>query len=210
MKFNRQHKLGIIKLGALLGVIYFLIVLYKNVPPKKAAFVLNNEAQCFVENQQALLAEAETEKVFTYYVNSISDYVGYQLGLFPDQIDRLLAYRNAGNLIYTVKDFEKVTSIDPNQLDSIKSFLKFPKQKFQKPKKLKQKSTSIVLKEKLEMNTVSAKELQEKLKLPDFIARRIVNFRTSLNGYKSMDQLEKVYGILPYQLKRIRVNGYLK
>ncbi len=207
MVLNNQHKIGIVKLGVLLGVICFLIVAYNKFPRNSGAFVLNKEAQCFVDNKQSLLAEAKSKKAFSYYVNSISDYTGYQLGLSPDQIDRLLAYRKTGKRIYTINEFKQIAGVNLQQLDTIRGRLKFPKKKFQKFKK---KKISVILKQKIEMNSVSAKELKEKLQLPEFLANRIVNFRTSLNGFSSMDQLKKVYGILPYQLKRLSINGYLK
>ncbi|WP_010180926.1 ComEA family DNA-binding protein [Aquimarina agarilytica] len=210
MILNNQHKLGIIKLGILLGVICFLIVLYNKYANIGASFVLNEEAQCFVDNQQLLLAEAKSKKEYTYYVNSISDYSGYQLGLSLEQIDRLFAYREAGNRIQTEADFKKVTNINEAHLDTIRQFLRYPKKIFIKIKKGQWKTKPIMLKQKLEMNTVTAIELQQKLKLPEFLAKRIVKFRSSLNGFDSLKQLEKVYGILPYQLKRIKANGFLK
>ncbi|WP_238528033.1 ComEA family DNA-binding protein [Aquimarina agarivorans] len=190
------------------------IVLYTKIPRNNPSFILDKEAQCFIDNKKLVLAELDKKKQHTYYVNSLSDFTGYQLGLSSAEIDRLLAYRETGKRIYSQKEFQKITQIDQTKLDSIKSLLRFPKQKLSKKQRLKRKPKnsykSIRLTKKLNLNTVSAKELQQKLQLPNFIANRIVRFRASLGGFNSIDQLDKVYDILPYQLVRLKTNGFVK
>jgi len=54
-----QYKRGIIKLAVLIGLLCFFIIILKVLPVNKSEFLLDTEAQCFVDNQKMILAERD-------------------------------------------------------------------------------------------------------------------------------------------------------
>ena len=202
MDLNKAQKRGIIKLAILLGLLCFFIFLYHQLPNYAESFVLDVEAQKIIDNRKdSLQTQLKSKKVYKYYVNSINDYKGYQLGLSPAEIDRMLDFRRAGNKIYSLEEFAKITQIEITRLDSIKHLLIFPKQKKRKNNTYRKKII-----QKFDINKITAVQLQNELRLPKSLANRIINFRSSLNGFSSMDQIDEVYYISPSQIKIIKEN----
>lgn len=192
MQLTTQYKKGIVKLAALLALLCFFIAVVNRYSINEPQFTINEAVQCSVENHKLILAEAkEKEKhKYRYNVNTLTDFQGYQLGLKLSEIDLLMEYRKSGSFIYNLKQFQSITNMEPAFLDSISPYLIFAKQKIKKP--IGYKST-LTLKTK-DINKVTALELKQ-LGLPHKIAYRIVNYRSSIGGYKSMEQLEKVWDI---------------
>ena len=207
MELTNQYKSGLLKLAALLGLLCFFILVSNWWPRSEPALVLDEETQCFIENQESILVETKTKTNYTYYVNSINDYSGYQLGLSVGEIDRLLVYRETGGKIYTLQEFKRVTKIDSLKLEAIKQSLVFPKQK----NIFKRKITSNLekrksLNRKSDINIATSKQLHTNCNLSWEISNRIVNFRNSIKVYTSMKQLNKVYGISESDLLCLNTN----
>ena len=208
MELTNQYKSGLLKLAALLGLLCFFIMLSNWWPRSESSLVLDEEAQCFIENQELILTEVKPQKKYTYYVNSITDYGGYQLGLSLEELDNLFAYRKKGNKIYTVEEFQKISGINVAKLDSIKHLLVFPKYRPEKKQRAKVKKAFSNSQVKRDINQVSSAELYAKLNFPSVIANRIIKYRKHLKGFRSMEQLKNVYDITEAQLEQL--NKYYK
>ncbi len=201
-----QYKKGIIKLAALIGLLCCFIMGSKFIKSQEPAFLLNEEGQCFIDNQRYIQEEESVKKKYKYYINSINDFQAYQLGLSVEQIDRLFAYRNSNKSIYTLEDFKNIIKANVVQLDTIKDQLVFAvKKKTVKHKKVLEEKNAISFK-KLDINKVTSAQLYVKLKLPSIIANRIIKYRKSLKGFKSMDQLKNVYDITEEHLELLNIN----
>ena len=71
-------------------------------------------------------AAEETIIIFPFNPNFITDYKGYTLGLSPEEIDKLLAYRSQNLWINSASDFQTVTGVSDSLLATIAPFFKFP------------------------------------------------------------------------------------
>ena len=206
MELTNQYKSGLLKLAALLGLLCFFIMLSYWWPRSQPSLVLDEEAQCFVSNQELILTEVQPKKKYTYYVNSINDYAGYRLGLSLTELDNLFNYREKGSKIYTLKEFQEISKIDGAKLDSIKHLLVFPKYR---PKK---KSSTNVIKPLAnksygyDINKVTSGQLYMKLGLPSVIANRIIKYRNRLKVFRSMEELEDVYDITETHLNLLKTH----
>jgi len=155
-------------------------------PKSESNFIINKKISQQLEQQQIAYQTKQNNFTKTYYVNSINDYSGYQLGLNTKQIDTF-------------------------QSTNLKNKLRFPKKRFivkATPKKTFKKK--FFTNKRFNINEITAIELETELKLPSFISKRIIKFRKYLNGYKSINQIEKVYGILPYQVDQIKKYCFIK
>ena len=203
-----QYKRGILNIAVLIGLLCFFVFILKLIPVSESEFLLNEEEQCFIENQK--LIQSEPKKQYTYYVNSISDFGGYQLGLSVSEINNLLSFREKGNRIYDLKQFQEITGINNIRLDSIKHLLVFPRKKKiikkNTSKKKKVKKVSV----KRDINTVSSQELYARLKFPSKIANRIINYRKSLTKFEKMEQLKNVYDISNEQIEELNTYYEIK
>lgn|GEM_PF-2705093 len=209
MKINTLYRNGILQLVCLIIFILLLIVVTDFVPNHKPQFTLDTETQNAINKQQLAFEEQQKKIGKTYYVNYINDYTAYKLGLNTSQIDRFLAFRKTGKLIYSIKDFVRITQIDSLTEKKIEKQLRFPKTKFHKKNNYKKRVYTNKSK-RFDLNLITETQLKKEFKFPDFVVKRIIKFRKYLNGYRIVDQIEDVYGILPYQVDKIKRHCFLK
>lgn len=216
MALTPQLKNGILKLGFVLIFLSLLFYLRNYFPRYSAQFVLNEKVQNQLD-QQKLIYESKLNTISkSYYVNSITDYSGYQLELSSKQINALLDYYTSGKLIYNLKELQKVIQADSLQMILLKNKLRFPKKNKFSEKHIKisaakvKKKKKFFLNKKYDINLITAIQLEKEFKLPAFIAKRIIKYRKYLKGFDTINQVEKVYDILPYQIVRIKKYCYIK
>lgn len=122
------------------------------------------------------------------------------------EIDRLHAYRQNNKFVNSAKEFQQVTKISDSLLAVISPYFKFPewitnpkasysKSKFDTPKSYDQKK---------DLNTATAKQLQEVNGIGEILSERIVRFRSDFEGGFIDDiQLLDVYGLTPEVIERL-------
>lgn len=134
----------------------------------------------------------QTSKIYPFNPNFISDYRGYFLNLTPSQIDRLHIYREQGKWINSPADFKKVTGVSDQWLDRYSTYFLFPKTYFNnKPRSRSNKPI------KIDLNTVDSTSLKQIRGIGPVLSRRIINYRTALGGFSTIDQVREVYGLSP-------------
>ncbi|WP_219007432.1 helix-hairpin-helix domain-containing protein [Aquimarina litoralis] len=164
-------------------------------------------------------------KLKPFNPNFITEYKAYVLGLSVNELNKLLEYRKKDKWINSKQDFKKVTGVSDSLLTVIAPLFKFPdwvnrsknQTSYSRKKKFPEKSFA----EKGDLNIVAAKELQETIGVPDFIAERIIARRVELNGFVSDIQLKDVKGLYnnkhnkilllytvktPLQINKININ----
>ncbi len=205
MQLSASQKKGIIQLAVLLALLCcFIYVKQKEFKPE-FNIALNEKEQCWIDNEKELYEENQLQKkVYTYYVNSLDDYKAYMIGMNLEEIDRYFSYKKEGSNIHTKEVFQEVTKMDLRKFDSIKTKLRFSSKKH-----FSKKTTYDNVRRKFDLNLISPKELRS-LGLPNKISFRVVNYRKHLGGYKSMEELDKVYDITSEELKLLKSNVYLK
>ncbi|WP_378185316.1 helix-hairpin-helix domain-containing protein [Aquimarina sp. W85] len=135
--------------------------------------------------------------------NFISDYKAYVLGLTPEQLQSLKEYRANNYWIHSIADFKKVTSVSDTLLNKIAPLFKFPS--FNRYNK--KSGTVLSSQEKKDLNTITLIDLKDIVGVPEFIAKRILNYREEISGFIDDSQLEDVKGL--YNNQRIKIlNAY--
>jgi len=207
-KFTKEQRSGIFLLLLLILVmqsLYFFVDYSSKETPinQDELIVFQNE----IDSLRLVEIESQQTKTFPFNPNYITDYKGYTLGMSPDEIDRLLKFREQNKWVNSAKQFQDVTKVSDSLLNTISPYFKFPEWvtnpkpntsfKFQNnaPKMFDQKT---------DFNTATAKQLQRVSGIGEKLSDRIIKFRNKFKGGFIDDvQLQDVYGISPEVLQRL-------
>ncbi len=204
MQLSASQKNGIIQLAVLIALLCCFIYVKNKDAYHDFGLKLNEEEQCWIDNEKTLYAENQKEKKkYTYYVNNLNDHKGYIIGMSIQEIDRYLKYKEQGKSIHTPQDFLRVTKMELNRFDTIKNKLRFSSKKKVAPK------VESPSHRKFNLNLVTPRQLLA-LGMSKKISYRVVNYRKHLGKYSSLDQLNKVYDITDKELKQLKSSVYLK
>ena len=115
-------------------------------------------------------------------------------------IERYIA---AGGVVRNEKDLLKIYGMDTTQWNAVSSLIIFPESKSESnyPDHAypKEKFPTTLL----DLNTVSVSELESLPGIGTVLAERIIKYRTSLGGYRFVDQLKECYGLPPETFEKI-------
>jgi len=206
-KFSKSQRNGIFLLVliiiALQGLSFFLDI-------SNSEYEVNSEELKRYEQEIDSLKQIELQKqspkIFPFNPNYIKDYKGYTLGMSNEEIDRLLKFREQGEWINSVKQFQEVTQISDSLLNQISPYFKFPewvtnpkqKQSFSNNSKPK------TFAEKLDLNTATAEQLQRVNGIGEYYSKKIIELRNKfVGGFISDVQLQDVYGLTPEVIEKI-------
>lgn len=201
MKFNKSHfeihsrfRNGIFMLSILI-VLY--VIGYYFVKSNTSKEIVNNKP-VKIDTTQSIETSKEKSKQ-SFNPNFISDYKGYALGLTVQEIDLLLAFRKKGKWIRSAEEFQQVTKVSDSVLERIAPFFKFPVFDASFKKKV---INLLPYDQKKNLNAVTSITIQKEGQVPDFIAKRIVAYRTKIGGFISDKQLNDVK-MYDHQRKRL-------
>lgn len=200
--FNQSQRKGVFLLMAIiLGMLAILFFW----PFEKPTQLSDEEKERILTFQQkidslkTLKALADKPKIFPFNPNFITDYKGYTLGLSTEEIDRLHAFREKGEWVNSAKDFQRVTKISDSLLTKISPYFKFPdwvENQNNSPRKYKKNTVAeLTFSQKQDLNEASATDLEKIVGIGPAISRRIIRYRTKLNGYVNDIQLKDIYGL---------------
>lgn len=133
-------------------------------------------------------------RIYPFNPNFITDYRGHVLGLSVEQIDRLHAFRKDGKFVNSAKEFQQVTGISDSLLAALQPYFKFPDwvQKKARAKDFYVKPATV---KRLDINLASKQELMAVYGIGDKLSDRILETRTKLGGFVSMEQMRDVWGL---------------
>lgn len=162
--------------------------------------VSQTEIMAFQQEMDSLknvAAAKNTSKIYPFNPNFISDFKGYQLGMNTDEIDKLLAFIAQGKFINSTKQFQEVTGVNDSLLAVISPYFKFPDWITSQKTNGKQYSNSKIDKSiiKKDINAASAEELTIVNGIGEKLAKRIIDYRTKLQGFSFNDQIFEVWAL---------------
>ncbi len=167
--YNKNQRNGILFL-VLLILVFQLIYVFVDFSENQD--LINNSEIIAYQNQidSLKLIEKENQKpsIYPFNPNYLTDFKGYRLGMSVAEIDRLLDFRTTGKFVNSSLEFQKVTEISDSLLTEISPYFKFPDWVNSQRKK----------------NTSTQKANK---------AKRIISYRTSLQGYTFDEQIYEVY-----------------
>jgi competence ComEA-like helix-hairpin-helix protein len=198
--FSKKERLGII---ALLAIIVFFIMLPElYVPdlesPKLDSSILgsleSNSTETIVSTStnrhplNDLLAKSE----FYFDPNTLNEMGWQKLGINQNTIRTIINYRNKGGRFRHPTDIRKIWGLMPSDADRLIPFIQIADNL-----SFRSITASIVkpAHKKIEINTASAVEWEALPGIGPVLAKRILNYKEKLGGFKSIDQLRKTYGI---------------
>ena len=192
--YNKSQRNGILLLAALLTalqvVLYFTDELFApGQTTENMDELLEIERQ--LDSMARKSAQPQDYRIYPFNPNYISDYKGYLLGMTPEEIDRLLLFREQGKFLRSASDFQKVTGVSDSLFDRISIHFKFPTFKeFDPEPRSRVKSEGS---KKSDLNSASYEDLQKVKGIGPVLSKRIISYRSLLGGFSFEDQLYEVY-----------------
>lgn len=163
-----------------------------------------------IDSLKVIEIESRKPKIYPFNPNFITDFKGEQLGMSIEEIDRLHTFRKQQKWINSTTDFKKVTKISDSLLAKISPYFKFPdwvknrnkKQQYIISSKV-EKSHSLYLKNKYKnrkptttnINQATAEDLTIVSGIGEKISKRIIKYRSKLQGFSFENQLYEVWGL---------------
>ena len=207
-QFSNKQRSGIFLLLLIIIVgqcVYAFVDFSKDEIPvdQKELDAFRNE----IDSLRLVEVENNKPKIYPFNPNYITDYKGYTLGMSPNEIDRLLKFREQNKWVNSAKQFQEVTKVSESLLNTISPYFKFPEW-VTNPKpstSFKYKNnTPKTFDQKIDLNTATAKQLQRVNGIGEKLSDRVIKFRNKFKeGFIADVQLQDVYGISPEVLKRL-------
>lgn len=205
--FNRNQRIGVV---VLLLIIIVLQVVYFTVDFSGGTIDVDNKQLMVVSKEldslRQMALKPKKDTIYPFNPNFITDYKGFMLGMKPDEIDRLLAFRSENKFVNSAEEFQAVTQISDSLLAEIAPYFKFPKwvknnksteNKYFKTEKTKSESSPKNEKAavKKDVNQATKEDFMEIYGIGEVLSQRILKFRTKLQGFTYISQVSEVYGL---------------
>lgn len=212
-KFSKQERSGIFFLLLIIVFSQAGIIIYRSSQRQVSenSFELNVATQAKIDSLKQEALKKDSNKVFPFNPNYITDYKGYTLGLSIEEIDRLHAYRAQNLFVNSANEFQKITKVSDSLLHIISPYFKFPEwvtaqkiteRRFDKPKTKNELASDKESIQAIDLNKTTADELKTINGIGDKLSQRIIKFRNRLGGFLVDEQLYDVYGLEPEVVKR--------
>ncbi|PQJ31935.1 competence protein ComEA [Nonlabens arenilitoris] len=207
--FNRKQQRGIFVLIILL---FLVLIIYFIAGNRDRQSLIVEDTSVYQRQVDSLksLAIAKQNKIYPFNPNYITDYRGYVLGLSEEELGRLHRFRESNKWINSKKDFQNVTGVSDQWLDSISPYFKFPEW-VTNPKKQNTYQTSfkkrkVVVKD---INVATQEELKAVYGIGPALSQRIIKERDFLKGFIDMKQVRSVYGISDSTMIQLKKHFYI-
>ena len=198
--FSNQQRFAIVGLVLIIICLEFLLVSNKSI--ENDGFHVDSNVYSNFQNEVALqFAKNQANaapKIYPFNPNFITDYKGYKLGMTSEEINRLLNYRATNKWVNSTEEFQKVTKVSDLLIKQIAPYFKFPSWVTNKDKVQSNQSYTYLKnsKQKIDLNTATAEQLQKVYGIGSFYSERIIRYRDSFEGgFISDVQLQDVRGL---------------
>ncbi len=210
--YNKNQRNGIFLLVIIIALFQIAIYFFKDSSkrvsssPDKRTLAFYNK----IDSLKLVALVSSKPRLYPFNPNYITDYKGAQLGMSISEIDKLLAYRKRNQFVNSKEEFQKVTNISDSLLNRIAPYFKFPD--WINQQKISVNKSNIVKHSKIKNNILSTTDIN-KATLEDFktingvgdkISARIIKYRSKLQGFSMLSQLDEIWGLKPEILVKIK------
>ncbi|MEN8123694.1 MAG: helix-hairpin-helix domain-containing protein [Bacteroidota bacterium] len=190
-RYDKRQRNGILFLVLIivaLQLIYFFVDFSNN----KSINSNSEEIQNYQDQIDSLkqVKKDTFPKIYPFNPNYLTDFKAYQIGLKVDEIDKLFNHRNSGKFVNSAKEFQEITGVSDSLLAVISPYFKFPEWIVSNKIQKKTKEKNII---KKDLNLATEEQLKTIDGIGEKLAKRIIAYRKSLNGYSFDQQLYEVY-----------------
>ena len=230
LRFSKGHYFGIAILICSIGSLQLFIYWYNNQKDTTSFAALTQEEKNWLlaQNEIDSIKEVNQEnsnKIYPFNPNFISDYKGYKLGMTEIQIDKLHQLRIQNKYVNSKSEFQKLTGVSNEWMKRYAIYFKFPdwvtnrtnnnyQTKYNNTyPKFDKKETKIVVQD---LNTADQVALEKAYMIGEKLAIKIITEREKFGSFASMDQLQFIWGISPEAIAdlnkkfQIKTSGNLK
>lgn len=176
-------------------------------------YLLTNAGQkdrTYIAAVDTTITDTTKKELFYFDPNTLSEEGFVQLGLPPKTAHTIINYRNKGGYFKNAEDIRKIYSLSKSDADRIIAWIRMEKTKAPTQNSYKEAVPGPSKQyKKLNINTATAEEWKTFPGIGDAIANRIVKFRTSIGGFKTVEQVGKTYGLTDSVYQAIRPYLYL-
>ena len=209
--FNKQEQRGTLYLVIILVVLQGLVFIADRFSRQDNEVSLIDAALISeLDSIKQVVIQQRKTAIYPFNPNYLSDFKAYTLGISPEEIDRLFAFRKTGKYIQSTAQFQEVTQVSDSLLTALQPYFKFKQVNFDKQKTVyNQDSPSKKEARVKDLNSATAAELKAVYGIGEKLSVRIVKFRDRLGGFLLNEQLYDVYGLdsvtVEKALKRFQV-----
>jgi DNA uptake protein ComE-like DNA-binding protein len=207
--FDRRQQRGILLLMILvilLGGVRWYISRMPKVPLELT------DTSVYQEKVDSLkqIAATKRDTIYPFNPNYINDYRAYQIGLNEAQMLRLSRFRESGKFINSPAQFQQVTEVSDQWLDSITPYFKFPNW-VTNPRNNSYKNTNFRDRKIVasNINTATQDQLRAVYGIGPALSGRIVEQREKLKGFVDMIQVREVYGLSDSTMLELRKHFFV-
>jgi len=200
----------------LLFIIALVIVLPYLVPAKKTQISIDKDVQQQLDaylqdhpsstNQSTYAASLDTTitdtvktQLFFFDPNTLNEEGFTKLGLPSKTIHTIINYRTKGGYFKSPEDIRKIYGLSKTDADRLIPYIKIQstntKQKETSRQEQQVINTTTHQYKKININTATVDDWKTFPGIGDVLANRIIKFRTSVGGFKSVEQVAKTYGL---------------
>ncbi len=144
-------------------------------------------------------SEQSNAVLFAFDPNTASAAEWKQLGLRDKTIQTILNYRAKGGKFFKPEDMQRIYGLRPADYERLKPYVQIATQRKEQPSTFITTETKAERKEYtaavIDINTADTVEWKKLKGIGSGYARRIVNFRSKLGGFISVDQVKETYGL---------------
>jgi competence ComEA-like helix-hairpin-helix protein len=218
----------------LMGVLAVIIALPLFIPPKKLQISIDENLQrqldkytqqnprySYVAYDSVPSADTVHQintsiKLFQFDPNTLDEQGFKELGLSDKVVHTIINYRNKGGYFKTPQDFKKIYGLSNTDAEQLIPYIKLTAAKNNNYKKEEKQpidkpaASNTNYYHTININSATAEEWKTLPGIGDIIANRILKFRNSMGGFKSVDDVKKTYGLSDSTFNLIRPYLILK
>ena len=213
-KSQRKGLLVLLLLSVGLQITFYFILKNTSSEPEK----LSTEAQQWLALQEEInnqKTEQNSTELKPFNPNFITEYKAHKLGLSTEELKKLHQFRAKDLWINSVAQFQEVTGVSDVVLAKISPYFKFPD--WVTNSKTANYTTTYpstkFSKEKIipiDLNIATLEQLEKINGIGTTTALKIIDLRSKLGAFVSLEQLKFIYGIQEYALEDAQRKLFIK
>tara|TARA_R110002012_G_scaffold283952_2_gene474529 strand:- start:501 stop:1358 length:858 start_codon:yes stop_codon:yes gene_type:complete len=206
--FNRKQQRGIFVLIILLCIVIAIYIFANFRTPQQLIVEDTSDYQVEIDSLKNVAAQ-KRNKIYPFNPNYITDYRGYVLGLSEVELDKLHRFRESNKWVNSKQEFQRVTGVSDQWLDSISPYFKFPEWVTNPKRNNAFKSFTerkIIAKD---INFATQDELKAVYGIGPALSGRIIKEREFLKGFIDISQVRGVYGLTDSTMLQVQKHFYV-